>query len=605
MSLSLDKNHIHATADHLCHAQDNNKDNDPLYNSRNLQIYLEYVEKHYPHLQIDSLLAHAEIARYEIEDQGHWITQRQADRFHRILVEKTGDPNISRKVGRYSASSKASGAVRQYTLGFMSPAAAYWLVKNVASRLTRGHKFETKKLGPSKVEIVATPHPGVSEKPYQCEVRMGLFEALSKLFTNEFARIEHPVCIHEGGEFCRYIISWQRTRSFKWKWIRNYLFLLGIGVSLFMFFVAPFAFWAVFSLLCSVSIVAVTLYAAHFEKEELVKTIEIQGNAANGHLDEMNIRYNNALLVQEIGQATSTILNTDKLIKTVIGAMERRLDFDRGMIMLADEENTRLVYSAGYGYGAEQENLLRDIEFHLDDPKSKGVFVIAFREQKPLLLNDITEDSKKLSKRSWELANEMGVKSMICVPLVYEKQSLGIVAVDNIRSKRPLTQSDMSVLMGVASQTAVSIINARSFQKLQESEEKYRTILESIEEGYFETDLRGNMIFFNDALRRIAGYSREELLGMNYRRYTTPESATSMYHLFNKIYQTGNPERIMDYEVIRKGGDTIVISMSASLIRNSLGEPIGFRGVVRDITEAKHAEEALRASEERYHGGCH
>jgi PAS domain S-box-containing protein len=429
---------------------------------------------------------------------------------------------------------------------------------------------------------------------------MGLFEALSKLFTNEFARIEHPVCIHKGGEICSYIISWQWTRAFKWKWIRTYSFLLSLVASLCLFFLVTFVSWAVFSLLCSAFVITATLYAAHLEKEELVKTIETQGDAASNHLDEMNIRYNNALLVQEIGQATSTILDTDKLIRTVISAMERRLDFDRGMIMLANKENTRLLYTAGYGYGGEQETLLRDTEFHLDNPESKGVFVIAFREQKPLILNDVAENSKELSKRSQELARKMGVKSMICVPLVYEKESLGILAVDNVRSKRPLTQSDMSVLMGVASQTAVSIINARSFQKLQESEEKYRTILESTEEGYFEVDLSGNLTFFNDSLCRISGYPRKELLGMNYRSYTVPESAENMYRIFNKIYQSGNPERIMDYEVIRKDGNTIVISMSASLIRDPLGEPIGFRGVVRDITEAKRAEEALRASEERY-----
>ena len=52
---------------------------------------------------------------------------------------------------------------------------------------------------------------------------------------------------------------------------------------------------------------------------------------------------------------------------------------------------------------------------------------------------------------------------------------------------------------------------------IRQGEEKYRTILESFQEGYFEVDLKGNFTFCNDSMSRIIGYSKEELLGMNYR----------------------------------------------------------------------------------------
>jgi len=140
----------------------------------------------------------------------------------------------------------------------------------------------------------------------------------------------------------------------------------------------------------------------------------------------------------------------------------------------------------------------------------------------------------------------------------------------------------------------------RAEEALRESEEKYRTILEGIEEGYFEVDLAGNMTFFNDSLCKITGFLPGELMGMNNREYTTPQTAKMMYQVFNKIYRTGKPERIMDYEIITKNGSTRVLEMSASLMRDSTGQPVGFRGVVRDITERKQAEEELRESEERY-----
>ena len=133
---------------------------------------------------------------------------------------------------------------------------------------------------------------------------------------------------------------------------------------------------------------------------------------------------------------------------------------------------------------------------------------------------------------------------------------------------------------------------------LQQSEEKYRNILESIQEGYFEVDLVGNLTFFNEALHRISGYSREEMLGMNNREYTTPETAHKMYKIFGEIYRTGKPAKVIDYEIILKDGSRRVFELSASLKRDIKGKPTGYRGVVRDMTERNQYELQLKRTKE-------
>jgi PAS domain S-box-containing protein len=125
---------------------------------------------------------------------------------------------------------------------------------------------------------------------------------------------------------------------------------------------------------------------------------------------------------------------------------------------------------------------------------------------------------------------------------------------------------------------------------LEESEEKYRTILEEMEEGYYEGDLAGNFTFFNDALCHILGYSADELMGMNYKQYRTEENARKVFEAFNWVYRTGESYKAFDWEVIRKDGSTAFIETSVSLIRNPDGIPTGFKGVARDITEKKKAE---------------
>ncbi len=137
-------------------------------------------------------------------------------------------------------------------------------------------------------------------------------------------------------------------------------------------------------------------------------------------------------------------------------------------------------------------------------------------------------------------------------------------------------------------------------EKLQRSEEDYRNIIGSMQDGYFENDLAGNFTFVNDALCRVLGYSREELLGKNNRLYTDKETAKKIYQTFNKIYRTGEPIKGFEEEYIRKDGIIGFAELTVSLIRNAEGKPIGFRGITRDITERKQAEEALINSEAKF-----
>ena len=137
-------------------------------------------------------------------------------------------------------------------------------------------------------------------------------------------------------------------------------------------------------------------------------------------------------------------------------------------------------------------------------------------------------------------------------------------------------------------------------QALRKNEPGSLAIFEDIREGYFEADLGGNIVFANEPLCRIAGYSKDRLLGMDNRECTDSETAKRMYALFSRIYKTGMPVKVKDFQVIRKDGTKLTLEISASLIRNAEGQPAGFRGIALDVTERKQIEESLLETEKRY-----
>jgi len=136
--------------------------------------------------------------------------------------------------------------------------------------------------------------------------------------------------------------------------------------------------------------------------------------------------------------------------------------------------------------------------------------------------------------------------------------------------------------------------------RLRQSEERYRTILEEMEDAYFEVDLGGHLTFFNDSVCRDLGYSREELMGMSYKKYTVEEDIEPLFQVFNEVYQTGMSNKGFPWRTIRKDGSCGFAETSITPIQNDKGEIIGFRGVGRDITDRMQVEKALRQNEENY-----
>ncbi len=131
------------------------------------------------------------------------------------------------------------------------------------------------------------------------------------------------------------------------------------------------------------------------------------------------------------------------------------------------------------------------------------------------------------------------------------------------------------------------------------SEKKYQSILENINESYFEVDLKGNLMFFNDLTCKTLEYPREKLMFMNYKNYVTKEGVAIVYDEFNNLLNQQSSNNSIEYEIITSTGEIRSIETSISLLCNLGGEPVGFSCLARDITEKKESENKQKALEKQ------
>jgi HD-GYP domain-containing protein (c-di-GMP phosphodiesterase class II) len=431
-----------------------------IYNSRIIDTYIRLLRRKYPHVNIDKVLSYAMMEPYQVADESHWFSQEQVDLFYGAVFTETGNKDIAHEAGRFAASPDALGVMRKYALGFVGPARAYEMVGKYATNFTKSSVYHSEKIASNKVRITVTPNEGVREKPFQCENRIGFFEAIAAISGCGIPKIEHSACVFKGNDACQYVISWSETKSALVKRIRNYL-----GMFLF----GAFSFAAARDINMAVSLVApvsaglllsLSYFAATLENRRLNIAVNNLRESTEDLLASFNKSTEGALMINEIGMALSNRMDIDGILDEAVKILQKRLDYDRGLILLTNRDKSLLSYRAGFGYAGSDIEQMRRVTFRLNKEGSRGVFVVSFREQKPFLINDVNEIEDTLSQRSLDFARKMGVKSFICCPIIYEGRSIGILAVDNKNTKRPLLQSDINLLQGVTPGIGIAIHNA-------------------------------------------------------------------------------------------------------------------------------------------------
>jgi len=134
----------------------------------------------------------------------------------------------------------------------------------------------------------------------------------------------------------------------------------------------------------------------------------------------------------------------------------------------------------------------------------------------------------------------------------------------------------------------------QSEARLQESEERYRSIVDNLYDVYYQTDAAGHLTFVSPSMARVFGYVPEEVIGMSLSEFSVDTSAWDRFR--DLVTKQGFVDQF-ETEMKAKDGRLLWASTNARLLRNQDGSIKGTEGITRDVTDMKRAVEALKSSE--------
>jgi PAS domain S-box-containing protein len=281
-------------------------------------------------------------------------------------------------------------------------------------------------------------------------------------------------------------------------------------------------------------------------------------------------------------------LRSELLGPQLLGAIARAQGYAYGILWHVAEGEDEAVVMASYGEGT---TALQGWRRRLDDPDSLLAQVI--RTSQPGFRNRIQENPSAGSP----LAGDLGMKAVLVLPLIHRSgRILGALAFGDAENADRFNERDLLQGAILASQVAQALEQNELFAQIQRLEERHRVVTESLNDAVYTTDREGRLTFGNPAFERLTGYGLEELLGQLTRELYDESFRAALVERRERGLRGESIPPQMEGEILRRDGQRVPVELSgANLVL--AGEIAGRVVVLRDLTERRRAEEALRQSE--------
>jgi len=318
-----------------------------------------------------------------------------------------------------------------------------------------------------------------------------------------------------------------------------------------------------------------------------------------GSLKDFSLSPQGFSLGREFVRSLDPKAGPEATLRNIARLTSRLSGGDGCLIHLLDRDRNLLQAACRLGAGRAFASPLKPGE---------GVSGSAFRRQKPVLAPNLMKGPAEPWARA---ARKEGFTSALALPLRGRQSTLGTITLLR-RQARPHGAAELALLVALADQAGVAVEDARSYEKLQGrlkalSREKRRegqikTFLENIvdrsADPIIATDLHGKFTFASRGAEEMFGLPKEELLGKKISQFYTGGEREARKIM--KILAKKEKLRNYETEFVGPGGKIISVILSASLLKDGQGAPVGTLGVSREITEYKNLLNHITRTEESY-----
>ncbi|MGA9141477.1 MAG: PAS domain S-box protein [Methanocella sp.] len=142
-------------------------------------------------------------------------------------------------------------------------------------------------------------------------------------------------------------------------------------------------------------------------------------------------------------------------------------------------------------------------------------------------------------------------------------------------------------------------VRKRAEEALRLAEEKYRNLVENINDVAWEIDAEGRFTYISPKIRDMLGYEPSEFIGNTIVAFLSPAHEKVITDQLGRLFNEPAPYSLQETYVLHKDGHEVTVEANAVVVYGGQGDFRGYRGIIRDITARKQVEEALRIAKEK------
>jgi PAS domain S-box-containing protein len=296
----------------------------------------------------------------------------------------------------------------------------------------------------------------------------------------------------------------------------------------------------------------------------------------------------------DVSQALAGEFQLEKLVDKLMRTAVEYAGAERGVLIILREEGPRVEAEVTTEADCVKVTLRHGDVALADLAHSVVHYVI--RTKECVLLHDAV-NSTQFASDGYIRRNH--VRSIYCNPLLKQGQLVGALYLENRLATRVFTPPRISMLKLLASQAAMSLDNIRLYGDLREREAKVRKLVEAALDAVLTIDGAEQITEWNTRAETIFGWRRDEVLGKRLSDLIIPARFKSEHREgLRRFLVTGDGpllNRPIETMAVRRNGDEFPIELSVAAYR--IGEAWFFSGFIRDMTERKRGEAALRETE--------